>query len=120
MAQEVGYRRLTVFQKGMEFVWLIYKITIEFPKYELFGLTSQLRRAVLSIPLNIAEGYVRDSRKDYARFLSIALGSAAEADVLLDVAYRLAYCTKADYEILKSLRDEIGKLLYVSRRNLLS
>ena len=73
-----GYRDLIAWKKGMELVELIYRITSEFPKEEVFGLTSQMRRSAVSIPSNIAEGQLRNSPKEFSQFISVALGSCAE------------------------------------------
>jgi four helix bundle protein len=76
---EVGYRRLTVWQKADELAFRVYSATREFPRDEAYGLTSQLRRAALSVPTNIAEGHARQGRKELKQFLRIALGSLAAA-----------------------------------------
>ena len=72
-----SYKDLLVWQKGMQLVKELYLLTDKFPKDELYGLTSQMQRAAVAIPSNIAEGYLRNHRKEYVQFLSIALGSAA-------------------------------------------
>ena len=103
---------LKVYQKAFRLSILIYKITKSFPKEELFGLTSQMRRCAISIPSNISEGKGRYSQKDYARFLSIARGSLFELQTQLDIATELQYIT--DRESLKislALIDEIGRML---------
>ena len=82
--------KLTVFHKSDELVVLVYRLTRDFPD-ERFGLRAQLRRASLSIPTNIVEGCARDSRRDYIRFLDIALGSSAETDYLLHAATMLGF-----------------------------
>ena len=74
------HQDLIVFQKADELAFKIYKITVSFPKTEAFGLTSQLRRAALSVPTNIVEGYARKSKKELAQFINIALGSLAETE----------------------------------------
>ncbi|MBZ5566901.1 MAG: four helix bundle protein [Acidobacteriia bacterium] len=86
-----GHRDLVAWQQGMEFVIEIYRITRGFPKEELYGLTSQLRRAAVSAPSNLAEGYGRKSRKDFQRFIGMALGSLLEVETQLDIANRLGY-----------------------------
>ncbi len=105
------YKELIVFQKADELAFRIYKLTENFPKHELFGLTLQLRRAVLSIPTNIAEGYGRKSKKELAQFINIALGSLAETEYLLDFSKRLNY-PKSDISEVEKLIDEVGKLLW--------
>ena len=79
-----NYRDLIVFQKADELAFQIYKLTEKFPKSEMFGLTSQIRRATLSIPTNIVEGYARKSKKELAQFIGIALGSHAETEYLFN------------------------------------
>ena len=89
MTKIKGYKDLIAWQKAMDLVEAIYRLTQPFPSEEKFGLTSQLRRAAVSIPSNIAEGYSRRSRADYVRFLDIARGSANEIETQLLIAVRL-------------------------------
>lgn len=112
MEQLIGYQRLLVWKKADELMFSVYHITAQFPKSEIFSLTSQLRRAALSIATNIVEGYARNSRKEFKRFLVIALGSLAETKYLLHVAFRLGYLTKQTYEEVTKLTDEEGRLLW--------
>ncbi|MDI6891260.1 MAG: four helix bundle protein [Thermodesulfovibrionales bacterium] len=111
------HRDLIVFKKADELAFHIYKITESFPKAETFGLTSQIRKAVLSIPTNIVEGYARKSRKELTHFVSIALGSLAETEYLLEFSKRLGYC-KTDVSQVEALVDEVGKLLWSFYRSL--
>ncbi|MCX7794885.1 MAG: four helix bundle protein, partial [Thermodesulfovibrionales bacterium] len=104
------YKELIVFQKADELAFEIYKLTNNFPKSEIFGLTSQLRRAALSIPANIAEGYARKGKKELLQFINIALGSLAETEYLLGFSKRLGYC-KTDISQIERLIEEVGKLL---------
>ena len=97
-----NYKDLIVFQKSDELAYQIYKATDKFPKSELFGLTSQIRRAALSIPTNIVEGYARKSKKELAQFVNIALGSHAETEYLFDFSKRLGYF-KSDTSHIESL-----------------
>ena len=108
----MNYIELIVWQKSDELAFEIYKLTKKFPKDEVYGLTSQLRRAVLSIPTNIVEGYARKGDKELARFISIAIGSMAEAEYLLDFSKRLGYINDQDYSKIENLRDQVGKLLW--------
>jgi four helix bundle protein len=101
------YKNLIVFQKADELAFQIYKLTETFPRHEFFGLTSQIRRAALAIPTNIAEGYGRKSKKELSRFLDIALGSLAEVEYLLEFAKRLNYI-KHDVSEILSLKEEVG------------
>jgi four helix bundle protein len=100
------YRELVVWQKPYALALSVYKSTAAFPKSEMFGLTSQLRRAAVSIPANIAEGHCRHSRADYLRFVSIARGSAGELETLLSLAHDLKYLTEAAAQpLLETLTD---------------
>jgi four helix bundle protein len=111
------YKDLIVFQKSDELAFKIYQLTKTFPREETFGLTSQLRRASLSIPTNIVEGYGRKSKKELKQFVNIALGSLAETEYLFDFSYRLGYHKKRHNEI-KGLVEEVGKLLWGFYRSL--
>ena len=108
----VGYKKLTVWKKADELVYQIYLITKNFPKEEMYGLTSQLRRAALSVPTNIVEGYGRQSKKELKHFVNIALGSLAETKYLLYFSKRLDYAQKVQYNKLNNLADEVGRLLW--------
>ena len=107
-----GFRKLIVWEKADEFAFQVYLATKNFPKEEVYGLTSQLRRAVLSIPTNIAEGYGRQGKKELKYFLNIPLGSLSEVDYLLYFSHRLKYMTNEKYEKLSLLLTEVGKLLW--------
>jgi four helix bundle protein len=106
------YKKLIVWQKSDEFAFEVYKLTKNFPKDELYGLISHLRRAALSIPTNIVEGYARKGDKELARFINIAIGSLAEVEYLLSFSQRLGYVTQEDYNRIEMLRSETGKLLW--------
>ena len=112
MVNTEGYKNLIVWQKSDELVLLIYSQTKQFPKDELFGLTSQIRRASVSIPTNIVEGYARNSKTELRRFVVIALGSLAEVKYLLSLAVRLTYLDEKTYTSLKNRLEEIGRLLW--------
>ena len=107
------YKELTVWQQSYFFGLEIYKITKNFPSDEKFGLVSQLRRASVSIPSNIAEGSKRSTRKDYRSFIIIAYGSGAEIETQLLFAKDLGYITKEDYTRLDSTLTSIMKMLNV-------
>lgn len=94
------YKDLKVWQKGIEIVDKIYSMTNTFPESELYGLSSQMRRAAVSIPSNIAEGFVRHHSKEYKQFLYVALGSCAELDTQIIVSSRREYITIAQLEEL--------------------
>lgn len=118
MNELVGYKRLLIWKKSDELAFAVFEVTSHFPKFELFSLTSQLRRAVLSVPTNIVEGYARNSRAEFKRFIVIALGSLAETKYLLDVACRLRYLTNKNNEQIVALSDEIGRMLWKFYRSL--
>ena len=88
----------------------IYLATKEFPKEELYGLTSQMRRCAVSIPSNISEGFSRGHRKEYVQFLSISLGSCAELTTQLEIATRLRYLDEQRLQELKGELDEISRM----------
>jgi four helix bundle protein len=106
-----GYRELKVWRLAMELAEDVYKLCAEFPKHEVYGLNSQLQRAAVSIPSNIAEGQARNSNKEFSHFLGIARGSLAELETQIMLAQRLNYLTteKADPALEKV--EEIGKML---------
>lgn len=106
------YKDLKAWQKADEFAFEVYRITKVFPKDEVYGLTSQLRRAALSVPTNIVEGYARKGDKELGRFVSIAVGSLAETEYLLDFSKRLGYLSEQEFAAIESLRNQVGKLLW--------
>lgn len=106
-----SYQELVVWQKAMDLVEAIYQATKDFPKEEMFGLTSQIRRAAVSIPSNIAEGQGRNSTKEFRHHLAIAYGSLQEVETQILIAARLGYLTKPDQEMLIQLTEEIGRLI---------
>ncbi len=105
------HKDLIVWQKSIQMVLFVYKFTENFPKEELYGLTSQMRRAAVSIPSNIAEGHGRCSDKELIRFLFISLGSSAELETQLVIANKLSFLDEAVYLQLSGLNDEIIKML---------
>jgi len=106
-----SYKELIVWQKSVELSIIIYKITKEFPKEELFGLTSQMRRSAVSIPSNIAEGRCRGTRKDFIQFLRIALGSCGELETQIIITKKIGLISDKDYHLLDSYLVEISKML---------
>ena len=106
-----GYRQLHVWQKSMELMLEVYRLSDRLPRREVFGLTSQLRRAAMSVPANIAEGDGRVHRGDYLRHLSIARGSISELDALLDAAERLSYVRGEELRLASELTDHVGRML---------
>jgi four helix bundle protein len=105
------HEKLDVWKKAIDFVVAVYQATDSFPKDERFGLTSQLRRAAVSIPANIAEGAGRKSYKEFAHFLSNSQGSASEVETELLIAWRLSYVEEASYVELRCALDQIGRML---------
>ena len=105
------YRDLLVWQRSMELVKQVYIVTKLLPKDEIFVLTSQLRRAVNSIPSNIAEGYGRHSRNDYLRFLNIARGSKNEVETQLQICLMLDYLKPETISPAQALCTEVSKML---------
>jgi four helix bundle protein len=110
MAGIRSHRDLEVWRKAMELTVQIYALTKQFPREEMYRLTSQITRAVVSVPANIAEGHPRGSR-EYAHFLSISKGSLMEVETLLMIAVRLGYRSEAECEPSFSLITEISKML---------
>jgi len=107
--EEFYYKELVVWQKAMELVRLVYRISKTFPTDERYALTDQLRRAVVSIPSNIAEGNGRGSNKDYAHFLAIARGSLYETMTQLEIATNLGYIENS--EEISAVAMEVGRML---------
>ena len=112
------HKDLIVWQKSMELTRIIYTLTKRFPQGEIFGLTNQIRRAVVSIPSNIAEGFGRNSDKQFIHFLKIAKGSAAELETQLLISRDLSYLTAKDAKSTLALYDEIARMLGALIRNI--
>ena len=106
-----NYEKLTVWQKAMDLVVDIYSLTSKFPKEEMYGLSSQMRRCAVSIPSNIAEGSLRKTKKDFSHFLIIAFGSGAELETQLKLAKRLGFISDEQYNKHNALLNEIMKML---------
>lgn len=106
-----SYRELEVWAKAMDVAEAVYAIVREFPKYEEYRLTSQMVRAAVSIPANIAEGHARGTRKDYAHFISIARGSAAELETLVLLAGRAKFLSEDKAAALLEEVERISKML---------
>ncbi len=117
---ELNFKKLNVWIKSKELCLFIYKITKQFPKEELYGITSQIRRAVISIPSNIAEGYAKTSVKENLRFVEIAYGSYYELITQIDISKDIEFISDNDYNCLINLLNEVGKLLYGYKKSLLS
>lgn len=107
----MNYQNMKVWQKSMELVCDIYKEVKLFPREELYGLSDQMRRAVVSIPSNIAEGSARNSDKDFRRFLLMAKGSAAELETQLLICQRLSYINQSESDVYLDKVDHIKRML---------
>jgi len=105
------YKDLIVWQKAMDLVIAVYNLTENFPKSEIYGLTSQMRRSSVSIPSNIAEGRRRGSKKDYRQFLIIAYASGAELETQIEITKRLSFGKEFDYAKVDNLLDEVMRML---------
>src|SRR3990172_6554320 len=106
-----GFRQLVVWQKAYDLSLEVYMLTRTFPKSETYGIISQLQRAVVSIPANIAEGYERNHRKEYLQFLFIAKGSLGEVETYILLAKDLGYLKDADYAVIDEKRKTVSRLL---------
>lgn len=120
MAKIKSHRDLIVWQKAMDLAEDVYRVTSEFPREEMYRLTSQLIRAVISVPANIAEGHARGTRRDYANFLAIAKGSLMEAETFLMLAERLGYNKPKRTDRTLSLVTEVSKMITAIRSKLLA
>ena len=112
------FHKLLIWQRSHQLTLDVYKASKSFPNEELFGLTSQIRRAVSSIPTNIAEGCGRNSNKELAHFLQIALGSASEVEYELLLANNLGYINDADYQALADETIAVRKMIVKYREEL--
>ena len=105
------FREMQVWNKGHKLALEIYKFTAEFPREEIYGLSSQIRRAAVSIPTNVAEGCGRGSAKELKQFLKISMGSASEVEYQILLSYELCYMDRKKYDNLNSDIQEIKKML---------
>ena len=106
------HRKLDVWQKSMELVREIYQITSALPKNEEYGLSSQMRRAAVSVPSNLAEGAARKGKNEFKQFLNIAQGSLSELDTQVELAHMLDYMASERHRELMTKMTEISKMLY--------
>jgi four helix bundle protein len=119
MADDIkSYKDLQVWQKALELVVSIYEITEKYPREELYGLTSQTRRAAVSIPANIAEGRRNGSKKEFVHFLSIAYGSASELETHIAIAKALPFGSQLNFTEIEQKLTEILKMLGTMRKKL--
>ncbi|MEO8006010.1 MAG: four helix bundle protein [Betaproteobacteria bacterium] len=113
-----SYQDLSVWQRAMELAEKVFALTADLPREQMYGLSVQMQRAVVSVPSNIAEGHARDSTKEYLRFVSIALGSLAELETQLMLCERLKLLTVQRVNDDCVLADEVGKMLRGVQRSL--
>ena len=106
-----SYKELVVWQKSIELVREIYKVTGQFPKEEMYVLSSQMRRAAVSIPSNIAEGRRKGSKKEFHQFLTVAYGSSNELETQIEISKRLPFGKNLDYVKIDTLLVEVRKML---------
>jgi four helix bundle protein len=114
-----SFRDLRVWQAAMELVEQVYSLTRTFPKHEIYGLTSQVQRAVVSVPSNITEGHTREHRKEFLQHLSVAQASLAELQTLLEIASRLRYCSRENAAPILERCTSLSMQLYALRNALL-
>jgi len=119
-SQDLSYNKLFLYQKSKDLLLLIYDLTANYPKEEQFILVPQIRRAALSILLNIVEGYSKDSSKEYARFLTISIGSLVELEVQMEISHSLNYITKDNLDNINISVLEVKKLLFGTRKSIRS
>ena len=119
MTNDFFYKKVIAYQKAKEFAIYVYSLLRKFPSYEQFALCDQLRRAVVSIPSNIAEGLGRMAIKDRLLFLEFSYGSLTEVDCQLDIAHSLGYITETELTQAENLSLEIGRVLSGLRKSLI-
>jgi four helix bundle protein len=112
MNKEKSYNKLIVYQKADFLAYEIYQATKYFPGDELYGITSQMRRAATSVAANIVEGYVRETSKERLRFYNIAQGSLIELEYFIEFSYKLGYLKRPQYDNISIIKDEVGRLLF--------
>jgi four helix bundle protein len=113
-----SFRDLRVWQQGMDLVEQIYEVSRDFPKHEIYGLASQMRRAAVSIPANIAEGHIRRQPRAYQNYVSIALGSLAELQTEMELARRLGYVSEPQYTSIDKHTAALARQLQSLRNSL--
>jgi len=115
-----GFKELKVWQKAYSFTLLVYGLTKDFPREELYGIVTQMRKASVSVVSNIAEGYSRKSKMEYVQFLSIAYGSLSELETQILLSKDLKYLNEADFSEVLKFKDETAAMLYVLIKKLRS
>ncbi len=118
MGKIQSYRELRVWKAAIDLAEKVYQISKTFPKHELYGLTSQMQRAAVSIPSNIAEGFGRFHMKEYLHFLKIAFGSLSELETQIELAKRFGYIESDNHASLLSATNALGKQLTQQRKSL--
>lgn len=113
------HKNLDAWKKAMDLVEEVYKITLNFPQDERFGIISQLRRAAVSVPSNIAEGAGRRTDKEFVHFLSIAIGSLSELDTQIELSYRLKYISTEDHAGLTANIDDCKAIIFGLRKKIM-
>ena len=113
-----NFRKLFTWLDGVELADTIYTLTASFPKTEIYGLSSQMQRAAVSVPSNIAEGSGKGSDRDFARFVSISLGSLFELETQIEIAYRRGYISTENYYALRPKVESLQKRIYNLRVHL--
>lgn len=113
-----NFRKLNIWKKSIDLATVIYEVTQHYPKVEIYGIVSQIRRSSVSISSNIAEGAGRKSKKEFSQFLRIAYGSACELETQLIISRNLKMISFENFEKLFNENDEIQKMIYVFERNL--
>ncbi|MAF13542.1 MAG: hypothetical protein CMI53_01470 [Parcubacteria group bacterium] len=111
MTKLFSYKDLIYWQRSMDLVVAIYQLASHFPKTEIYGLASQMKRSSISIPSNVAEGRRRSSRKEYRHFLNIAYASGAELETQIEIVKRLPFGKTLNFKIADSLLEEVMKML---------
>ena len=113
-----SYKELTVWQKSFNLALEVYRLTKNFPREEIYGLVNQIRRAAITIPSNIAEGYCRQHQKEYIQFLTIAFASGGELETQLLIAKELKFLKEIEFKQLNDLLSEVMKMLNVLIRKI--
>ena len=116
MRRALHYRETTLWQKAMEIAREVYRLVPHLPREETYGMRSQITRAAVSVPANIAEGWTRETSRDQANFLAIAQGSLAETETLLTLCEDLGWFPKNETERVRSLMDEVSRMLTTMSR----
>ena len=120
MDKILSYKDLVVWQKSMELVENVYRLTLKLPQAERRGLMSQMRGAAVSVPSNIAEGAGRESKKEFSQFLSVSLGSCFEAETQSILAFRLGYISPEELKSLSENSLEIQKMIFGLKKSLMT